>query len=130
MAEHANAALARRGYDAFGSGDLDTLAEIFSTDATWHEPGTSLISGDYVGRDRVFEFLGKLVELSGGTFRADPEDILADDDRAVVIQHTTARRNDATLDTRDVIEFEISDGRVRNVQLYASDPGQEEAFWA
>lgn len=130
MAEHANAVLMRRGYDAFNSGDLDTLTEIFAENAAWHEPGSSLIAGDYVGRDRVFEFFGKLAEFSGGTFRADTLDILADDDRAVAIQHSTGTRNGKMLDTRDVLEFEISDGKVVNVQLYACDVDQENAFWS
>ncbi|HET9118175.1 MAG TPA: nuclear transport factor 2 family protein, partial [Pseudonocardiaceae bacterium] len=107
-----------------------TLTEIFAESAVWHEPGSSLIAGDYVGRDRVFEFFGKLAELSGRTFKADPVDILADDDRAVAVQHSTGTRNGKTLDTRDILEFEISDGKVVNVQLYACDIDQENAFWS
>ena len=69
MSEHANAVLMRRGYEAFGSGDLETLTGLFADNAAWHEPGSSLIAGDYIGRDRVFEFFGKLAGLSGGTFK-------------------------------------------------------------
>lgn len=130
MVEHANAVLVRRGYDAFTSGDLGTLIEVFAENVEWHEPGSSLIAGDYIGRDRVFEFFGKLAELSGGTFKADPVDILADDDRVVAIQHSTATRNGKTLDTRDAVVFEIKDGKAVNVQLYTCDVELEDTFWS
>lgn len=130
MTEHANAALLRRGYDAFTSGDLDTLSQLFDENAAWHEPGRSPIAGDYVGRDQVFEFFGKLFELSGGTFKAEPIDIFADDARAVAIQHSTATRDGKTLDANDVVVYEMSDGKVRDVQLYAGDIEQEDAFWS
>ena len=130
MAEHPNAVLMRHAYDAFGSGDLDALRDLMAEDAEWHEPGTSLIAGDYVGRDQVFEFFGKLFNLSGGTFKAEVIDILADDDRAVAIQHSTAARNGKTLDTRDVVVTEIRDGKLLNTQLFAADERQEDIFWS
>jgi len=130
MPEHANAVLMRRGYEAFGSGDLETLTGLFAENAAWHEPGSSLIAGDYIGREQVFEFFGKLAGLSGGTFKADPVDILADDERAVAIQHSTATRDGRTLDTRDVLVFEIRDSKVVDVELYARDVELENSFWS
>jgi ketosteroid isomerase-like protein len=130
MTEHPNVVLARRGYEAFQSGDVDALSELFADDAVWHEPGMSRIAGDYVGRDRVFEFFGKLSELSGGTFKAEVVDLMADDERAIAIQHSTARRDGKVLDARDVLVYEIRDGKVMDVQLFAGDAQEEDAFWA
>ncbi len=130
MAENANAALMRRGYDAFSSGDLGGLSELFAEDAAWHEPGTSQIAGDYVGRDQVFELFGKLVRLSAGTFKADATDIFADDRRAVAIQHSTGTRDGKVLDTEDVLVFEISNGKVVDVRLFPGDVDQESTFWS
>jgi SnoaL-like domain len=70
MTEHANATLARRGYAAFASGDLDTLRTLMAEDAAWHQPGRTPIAGDYVGRERVIDYFGKLFERSDGTFKA------------------------------------------------------------
>jgi len=52
-------------------GDLDTLRDLMQEDATWHQPGKTAIAGDYIGRDRVFEYFGKIFELSGGTFKGE-----------------------------------------------------------
>lgn len=130
MTEHANATLARRGYAAFASGDLDTLRTLMVEDAAWHQPGKTPIAGDYVGRERVIDYFGKLFERSDGTFKAEPIDILADDDRAVVIQHSTAKRDGKALDTRDVLVFEIRGGKFADTQVYPSDPQLEDTFWA
>jgi uncharacterized protein len=82
MTPDENAALTRRGYEAFNAGGLATLTELFREDAVAHQPGSSSLSGDYRGRDEVFRFFGLLAEGSGGTFRADlfPVEIGARDD--------------------------------------------------
>ena len=62
MTEHPNVEYARRGYAAFGSGDLATLSELIADDAVWHAQGVGPLSGDYHGRDQVFGFFGRLAE--------------------------------------------------------------------
>jgi ketosteroid isomerase-like protein len=37
-----NAAIVRRGYEAFNSGDLTTLPELFGDNVSWHTSGRSL----------------------------------------------------------------------------------------
>jgi len=130
MTEHPNAELARRGYAAFSSGDMNTLRDLIAEDAIWHQPGQTAIAGDYIGRDRIFEYFGKLFELSGGTFKADPEHIFADDDRAVVIQHTTGAREGKTLDLHLVLVFEIRGGKFAETQVYSPDQQKDDAFWS
>jgi uncharacterized protein len=44
---HPNEDLIRRGYDAFSSGDMDTLRELFHPDIVWHAPGRSQLAGDH-----------------------------------------------------------------------------------
>ena len=34
-----NAAIVRRGYEAFGTGNLKTLTELLGDDVSWHTPG-------------------------------------------------------------------------------------------
>lgn len=130
MVMHPNAVLVRRAFDAFASGDLGTLKEVLAEDAAIHDPGHGAIAGDYVGRDRVVEFFAKLVELTGGTFKAELIDILADDDRAVVIERSTARREGKTLDTRDVLVCEIRGGKIVSAQVFPADEDVENAFWS
>jgi ketosteroid isomerase-like protein len=44
---HPNEELARRGYDAFARGDMDTLRELFDPEIVWHFPGRSPLAGDH-----------------------------------------------------------------------------------
>lgn len=130
MNDHTNATLMQRGYDAFASGDLDTLTELIAPDAVWHQPGHNSIAGDYVGRDAIFDYFGKLLTLTDGTFKAEVVDIVADDDRAIAIQHSTGTRNGQKYDTKNVVVFEMRDGRFVETQVYESDPELEDRFWA
>jgi hypothetical protein len=42
-------AVVRRGYEAFNTGDMDTLTELFEPGASWHTPGRSSLAGDHQG---------------------------------------------------------------------------------
>src|SRR5438874_1599311 len=53
MADHPNAELVRRGYDAFIAGDMEWLNEHLHENVVWHEPGNNFLSGDVRGRDEV-----------------------------------------------------------------------------
>ena len=56
MADHPNLELLRRGYAAYGSGDMDTINELFADDVVWHVAGRNPLSGDYNGKEQVFGF--------------------------------------------------------------------------
>jgi uncharacterized protein len=127
MVEHPNAVLMRNAFDSLASGNLDAFKEVLEEDAFIHYPGHGAVSGE---RERVAEFFAKLIELSGGTFRAELIDILADDERAVVLHRTTARRDGKTLDTRCVLVCEIRGGKVASAQVFPADQDMEKAFWS
>lgn len=82
---HPNGELVMEVFEAFGKGDMDTLARVFDDDIQWHDVGASRLSGDYRGKEEVFGYFGKLMELTEGTFRVDLHAILADDDHVVVL---------------------------------------------
>lgn len=124
-----NASMLREGYEAFARGDLDRVREMFDPKIVWHEPGHSDIDGDYEGVDAVFGFFGRLFEETDGTFKAEPVDILADDDRGVVLQHVTASRNGKALDVTFPVVWEIRDGKPYDVRVYLYDMEQHDQFW-
>ena len=98
MDEHPNVEVARRGYEAFGRGDMDALNELLSDDIVWHVGGTNPLSGDYKGKEQVFGLFGRFAQETGGTLSIEIHDILANDEHLVVLARVTARRNDKTLD--------------------------------
>ena len=85
MGDHPNAEALRKGYEAFGAGDMETVASLFADDIGWHQSGNNPLSGDFAGKDAVFETLARLAELTGGTFGQEIHDLLANDEHAVVM---------------------------------------------
>jgi len=79
--DHPNLELLRRGYAAYGAGDLETFNQLFADDVVWHVAGRSPVAGDYSGKEQVFGFFGKLQEMSDGTAKVEVHDLLADDTR-------------------------------------------------
>lgn len=130
MGEHANVALLRKGYEAYTTGDLNVLNELFADDIVWHVAGRSAISGDYKGRDQVFGFFGKLMELSDGTAKIEVHDILADDEHAVAIVTGTATRNGTTFTGNDVHVFHVRGGQVVEFWDSPLDQYAADEFWS
>src|SRR2546430_16891617 len=75
--EHPNQAVVEQLYAAFESKDAAALKNLIATDAVWHIPGSSLISGDHRGHAEIFAYFEKLQELTGGTLSAELIDVLA-----------------------------------------------------
>jgi len=88
-----NAELIRRGYDAFARADLPAVFEMLDTEITWHVPGSSPLSGAYQGHGEVGGFFARTMELSGGTFAIDIQDVLAAGERVVVLCTVSAERH-------------------------------------
>ena len=94
MGADENAEIVRRGYEAFNSGDMDTLTEIFDERASWHTPGRGPLAGDHQGREACFAQFGRYVRETGGTFKATLQHLLKSDDGCVVgVHHNSADRD-------------------------------------
>jgi uncharacterized protein len=130
MAEHPNVDLLRKGYSAFAKGDMDTVRELFAEGITWHVPGNNMFSGDYVGRDAVFGFFGKLMEETGGTFRQEIHDVLANDTHAVALVEVHAEREGKVLDSRNVHVMHVESGQVTEFWNFAEDTSKVDDFWS
>ena len=127
---HPNVDLLNQGYDAFDKGDLDTVRERFAPDIVFHVPGNSPISGDYRGIDEVFGFFGKLVELSGGTFRLERHAVLADDEHGIVLHTLNAERNGKTLSQKAVDVHHLRDGKTTEFWGFSEDTAAADEFWS
>jgi ketosteroid isomerase-like protein len=113
MTADENAAIIRRGYAAFNSGDMNTLNELFDENAVWHTPGRSSLAGDHQGREATFAYFGQLGQGTGGTFRAELQHVLADDeDHVIGIHHNSAERGGRRLAVDCILVFQLKDGRV------------------
>ena len=130
MGPDENVAIMRRAYDAFNAGDMNTLTELMD-ETVWHLPGRSPMAGDYEGTGATLAYFGQLAEKTGGTFRAELQHLLADDDNRVVgIQRSTADRDGRHLDVGDSIVFELKDGRITDGREHFHDLYAWDEFWS
>jgi len=129
MAEHPNAILCRKGFEAFGAGDMATLNALFSDDIVWHSSGRSFLSGDFAGKEAVFGNFARLAQAAA-SFKQDIHTILADDEHAVALVTATASRAGRTAAMRQHITFHIAAGKVTEVWLSSFDQYAADEFWA
>jgi ketosteroid isomerase-like protein len=130
MAEQANQVLVRRGFEAFTTGDIDTLVEIIADDAVQTMPGNNVMAGEHKGRDAILAMYGRLFDETAGTLRVALEATYAAGNSVVAIYRGTATRNGRTLDQRSALVFEIEHGQAIRLTDMPEDLDAVDAFWS
>ena len=131
MGAEENVEVMRRAYEAFNTGDVNTLIELFDENVAWHLPGRSSFADDYQSRDATLAYFGQLGQETGGTFRAELQQLLGgDDDRVVGIQRSTAERNGKHLDVGNCIVFQLKNGRITDGREHFHDLYAWDEFWS
>jgi ketosteroid isomerase-like protein len=74
-------------------------------------------------------FFQQFMELSGGSFQIQIEDILAKGDRVVVLCTESARRGARSWSSPQVHVWTVRDGRARPFWQYQGDQQTEDGFW-
>lgn len=126
--EHANAALVRRLFGAFGNDPMAVSAAL-ARDIVWRVPGNTVMSGEYHGRREVVEFLRRTGLETDGTYRSSLHTVFADDAWAVAIYRATGSRNGIDLDVDQALVIRLADGLLQDVTAVPLDSAFER-FWA
>jgi uncharacterized protein len=127
---HPNEDLLRRGYEAFGTGDMDTLRELMSPDVVWHVGGRNQLSGDYKGMDEVLGLFGRFFELTGGNMSQEIHALFADDEHGVVLVKGRAQREGKTYEGNEVHVFHLSGGKAVEFWDHPQDQYASDEFWS
>ena len=127
---HENETVVRAGYDAFSRGDMDAFRQLFAEDIVWHVPGRSQIAGEYKGIDGVIGYFGRSMELSGGTFRVEVHDVVANDDHVVGLHTASGQREGKSLHDDGALVFHVEGGKVREVWQLFGDQYANDDFLA
>jgi uncharacterized protein len=127
---HPNEEAVRRGFDAFAKGDMDTLRELFDQDAVWHVSGRNPLAGDYRGMDEILASFARTMEVTGGTFRADLHDVVANDEHAVALYVTRGEREGRTLEDKSVLVSHMRNGKIAEAWLLDVDPYAADEFFS
>ena len=116
MSENSDAL--KRGYEAFNSGDAQTLSELFADDVRWEGPNTEGVpmSGTHEGKDAVLQALGAIGE-SFETFGVSPDEMVEQGDTIVVLSHIEAKSTSGNeLKLPGVEIWRMSGGKAQRVQ--------------
>jgi uncharacterized protein len=128
---HSNEDLVRELFAASGRGDIEAMRnQYFADGMRLHYPGRSPLAGDYDGVAQVLGFFGRVFELSGGTFRTELHDVVANDQHAVALFTARAGRADRRLEDRIVEVFHSRDGKVAEARIYPADLYASDEFWS
>ncbi|KJY30641.1 MULTISPECIES: nuclear transport factor 2 family protein [Streptomyces] len=131
MSEHPDCALIRRGYEAFGKGDMETLGGMMTADVIHHVPGTSPLSGHHKGREAVLDLYRRMAEETKGTLRVTLERVLVDGRGHAMSFHTTmADRGDRGIEIHEGLFFTIVGGKITDIDQCTQDIDESDAFWS
>jgi ketosteroid isomerase-like protein len=125
-----HAETARAVLKAVSDGDLDRLESQLSDDVVWHVGGDHPLAGDYKGRQAVRGYHSRVAELSSGSLRLEPVDVLASDNYLGIFLKAGANAGGHTLDTTMVEAIRLSDdGRWAEFWGLAEDQDLVDGFW-
>jgi uncharacterized protein len=113
-----NVEIVRRGFDAWNTGDMDALRELYDPGIIWQAPEGWPEPGPYVGREEVMRQLEQMRE----TWDADAVEPISDfidaADRVVVRQvwHGVGSGPESHLETTNV--FTLRKGRIFHQEFF------------
>jgi len=129
MAEHPNAELFRKGYAAFSAGDMDALRALFAPDIVWHVSGKNHFAGDYKGVDKTLNLFAQYFQETGGTFKAEVHDTVANDTHGVVMGTLSAQKDGKSISERYVHVTHMKDGLQTESWIFSENPDVVDDFW-
>ena len=121
MSEQQNLEIVKRGYEAFGRGDIQALLDLFADDIEWTSPGPPQLptAGTRRGRQQVAEFFQGVDQLFD-IQQFEPKAFLAQGDLVVVLGSDTARIKATGKVVTDewAHAFTVRDGKIVKMREY------------
>jgi uncharacterized protein len=120
-----NAATIREAYDNFAHGNIPAVFAAFDANITWHVLGHSPLSGDFPGHVQIGNFFRRTMELSGGAFSIDVQNVLADGDLFIVLAAVNAQRIGVSASFTEVQVWRMKNGKATDsVSVRATSRGK------
>jgi ketosteroid isomerase-like protein len=115
MNEQQNVEIVKRGYEAFGRGDIEGLLALFDENIDWTTPGPPEVpfSGQRRGRAAVGEFFRLLADTLDFQ-RFEPKEFVAQGDTVIVLGEDTStlKSTSTVLDFEFAHVFRVRDGKI------------------
>ena len=119
----------RAAYAAFGRGDVDGYLLACTDDFSFNVPGASSVAGIYQGREGIHELGRRAMQLTAGSFQEDVEDVLANDQHAVVLATHRFMRDGELREYETAHIYEISGGKLARCWEQPRDLKAFDAAW-
>jgi uncharacterized protein len=127
---HPNADLLARHLDALARGAIAEAISLYADDVVFHYPGQNPLSGDHVGKSAVLELMGRVAQLTDGSFRPEVHDILASDDHVAALVTVHAERDGVAVEWQSVDLFHVRDGALAEHWVHEVDQQLVDRFWS
>jgi ketosteroid isomerase-like protein len=125
-----NVELVHRLYEARDRGDFDAVRSMLADEVVWHEPDVGgEHTGDLRGPDAVLAMIREAGELTGGTFRLVPREIVANGEHAVALIDWSATRDGESLEGKEVAVYRVRGGKVVEASFHQDDMDLDRRFW-
>ena len=126
-----NTEIVQKGYECFGTGDIEGLLSLFSEDITWSVPEieNAPFAGTRSGTPAVGEFFTQLGEAEEIT-RFEPLEFVAEGDKVIVLGESaaTVRSTGKSYETEWVHVFHLHDGKVTEFKEFFDNAAATRAF--
>jgi ketosteroid isomerase-like protein len=119
----------REAYAAFGRGDVDGYLKPCTEDFTFNIPGRGAIAGAWRGKEGLCELARMAMEVTQGSFREEVEDVLANEQHAVVLARHQFTRDGQPRHYRTAHVYDIRDGRLVNCWEQPQDLSLFDEAW-
>jgi predicted ester cyclase/ketosteroid isomerase-like protein len=124
-------------YAALGSGDMNRIKQYWADDMVWQVPGHNELSGWYYSRDEFLAFMGKVGEMSGGSFKMEniAGRVLVTGDYSVDLTRNRGHRKDEDDKTMDIEVAHVlrwRDGKViaGKGAIFGDGATEYDQFWS
>lgn len=117
-------------YISLAKGDFEKVGSLLADDLVWHQPGKGALSGSYKGKEAVFSHLGRMSELSGGTFAIDQIDYITENTPLVAAAVAfEVFAFDKSMRMRGIDLYRVENDKIQEVWLFSEHIDEEDAFW-
>ncbi len=117
MAEHPNAAIARRTLESFNTGDMQAMSDLLDDNVVWHEIGNpNPVMGKAALAARMTGSEAPDYEITG-----ELHDVIANDDHTIALVTAHATRGGKTLDYRVAEIYHMRDGKITERWAFSDD---------
>ena len=122
-------------YKVLGAGDVDLIADYWDEDMVWLVPGHNQLSGWKYGLDGFMEFMGRVGELSGGSFNMKVITVMVNDEYSCDVTNNQGHRagdpnKKLNIDVAHVLRWR--DGKVIAGKggIFGDGTAQYDEFWS